>query len=162
MFADWRARTVSWIVNRYSRLKPDVTIGGPYDPYLLRWYVVPRNRFLNIYVHKFLRSDDDRAHHDHPWLWNFSWLLAGLYDELKMLLGGVEKRTRRVAGDWKLRIGPAPHRLELVNDQPCWTLFITGPRYRVWGFHCPKRWVPWQEFTAPNDPGEIGPGCDAQ
>lgn len=147
---------MSWIVDRYSRREPDVIIGGRADPYLLRWYIIPRNPICNVYVHKFLRSDDDRALHDHPWLFNLSILLEGQYDELTKWAF-----TRRSAGDWKLRIGPAPHRLELVENQSCWTLFITGPRYRNWGFYCPERWVPWQEFTSPNDPGEIGPGCDA-
>jgi len=151
-----------WIVDHYSKREPDVIIGGRDDPYLLRWYVIPRNPVCNIYVHMFLRSDDDWAHHDHPWVFNVSFLLFGLYDELRVRLGGVEQRTRRVAGDWKLRVGPAPHRLELVDNQPCWTLFITGPRYRNWGFHCPTRWIRWQDFTAADDPGKIGPGCDAE
>lgn len=43
----------------------DFTIGGHERPYLLRWFIIPRNRFFNIYLHKFLRSDDDRALLDH-------------------------------------------------------------------------------------------------
>lgn len=45
---------------------PDFYIGGNANPYLLRWWVIPRNRFFNVYLHKFLRDDDDRALHDHP------------------------------------------------------------------------------------------------
>ncbi len=41
--------------------KPDFIIGGPENPYLLRWYLIPQNRFFNVYLHKILRSDDDRA-----------------------------------------------------------------------------------------------------
>lgn len=42
-----------------------------------------------------------------------------------------------------------------------WTLFVTGPVMRQWGFHCPdKGWRHWKEFTAEGKPGEIGPGCD--
>jgi hypothetical protein len=41
---------------------PDQVIGGRERPYMLRWYLIPRNRFCNIYLHHFLRSDDDRAH----------------------------------------------------------------------------------------------------
>ena len=42
---------------------PHMVIGGAEDPYLLRWYLIPRNPFVNVYLHKFLRSDDDRALH---------------------------------------------------------------------------------------------------
>lgn len=39
------------------------------------------------------------------------------------------------------------------------TLFITGPRIREWGFHCPKGWVHWKKFCAVDQPGQIGSGC---
>jgi hypothetical protein len=59
---------------------PDFIIGGQANPYLLRWWIIPRNRFFNIYLHRFLRSDDDRALHDHSWC-NVSILLDGAYYE---------------------------------------------------------------------------------
>lgn len=40
-----------------------------------------------------------------------------------------------------------------------WTLFLTGPWLQEWGFKCGERFVPWQQFTKPNAPGEIGRGC---
>ncbi|MEC5213286.1 hypothetical protein RCH06_001832 [Polaromonas sp. CG_9.5] len=152
---------------RWARArKPDFVIGGHADPYLLRWWLIPRNPVFNIYVHQFLRSDDDRALHDHPWLFNMSYLLDGRYLEWLFFKrpddGSVVSWGRcavRQAGDIKLRFGSAPHRIELTNG-PCWTLFITGPRYRAWGFHCPKGWVHWQKFTARGDKGAIGRGCD--
>ena len=58
---------------------PDLVIGGWDDPYLLRWWLIPRNRWFNVYLHLFLRSDDDRALHDHPWF-NLSFLLEGAAD----------------------------------------------------------------------------------
>ena len=45
--------------------RPHFLISDQADPYLHRWYVIPRNRFLNLYLHKFLRDDEDRALHDH-------------------------------------------------------------------------------------------------
>jgi hypothetical protein len=41
---------------------PDYIIGGEADPYLRRWWVIPRNRFFNIYLHHFVRSDDELLH----------------------------------------------------------------------------------------------------
>jgi hypothetical protein len=136
---------------------PDFIIGGVDDPYLKRWWIIPRNRVFNIYLHQFLRSDEDRAHHDHPWT-NLSIVLRGEYTEHSIKAGGVIIRTVRKAGAIKLRRAVAAHRIELHAGE-CWTLFITGPVVRLWGFHCPAGWRRWQDFVAEN-PGEIGKGCD--
>lgn len=154
------------------RREPDVVIGGADDPYLRRWFVLPRNRFFNIYLHQFLRSDDDRALHDHPWI-NASLLLEGCYAEHTIKAGGVHVRTIREEGAFVLRGAKTAHRVELVDPDycsvieierralPCWTLFITGPRMRSWGFHCAKGWVHWRIFTNPEDGGRtIGKGCE--
>ena len=89
-------------------------------------------------------------------------LLRGCYLEHTIDAGGINRRTFRIAGDVVLRrSGRMAHRIELV-DGPCWTVFITGPRYREWGFHCPEQgWIQWQRFTADKDPGATGKGCDA-
>lgn len=60
--------------------QPHQVIGGLDDPYLRRWYVIPRNPWLNVYVHHFLSSDDDRALHDHPW-WFVSLMLRADHEE---------------------------------------------------------------------------------
>ena len=51
------------------------------------------------------------------------------------------------------------HRLELIKG-PCYTIFITAPAIRTWGFLCPnKGWVHWSEFTDASG-NQIGKGCD--
>lgn len=153
----WAERFIA----RVTRRAPDVLIGGAERPYLRRWFVIPRNKFFNIYLHEFLRSDDDRALHDHPWV-NLSWLLRGCYMEHTIEAGGIERRAIFIEGEMRLRwTGRIAHRIELI-DGPCWTLFVTGPRYRAWGFHCPKEgWIHWERFTAEDDRGAIGKGCNA-
>ena len=141
---------------RYEYLRPDrapdVVIGPVDDPYMLRWWLIPRNEVFNIYYHRVLHSDDDRALHDHPWP-SFSLLVSGILcertkDGLRVILPGqCVFRTPQMA-----------HRLELIGDEAAETLFITGPRVRDWGFHCPKGWVHWRDFVGAN-PGEIGRGC---
>lgn len=54
--------------------------GGPKREYLWRWHMIPRNRWFNIYLHKFAHGDDDRALHDHPWA-SASLILDGRYIE---------------------------------------------------------------------------------
>lgn len=153
-------RLAAWLIGRALQRDPDFVIGGAERPYLLRWWLIPRNRFFNVYLHSFRRSDDDRALHDHPWA-NCSILLQGSYTEHTIAAGGVHHRQVLEAGAVRVRwSGKFAHRVEL-HDGVCWTLFITGPRYRSWGFHCEKGWVPWRQFTAADDPGSIGPGCGA-
>ena len=117
---------------------PDRVIGGDY---LQRWYLLPRNHWCNVYLHKFGRSDDDRALHDHPW-YSVSLLLKG------ELLEHSFNRKRHIPWLWPVcRSAKFAHRLELVKG-PVWTLFITGPRIRKWGFYAPHGWCYWRHFLA--------------
>ena len=131
------------------------------DSYLLRWHIIPRNRFCNIYLHCFLGSDDDRALHDHPW-WSLSFLLKGELIEHTEDFGydGEVIKTSKVVRRFlpKIRYAKFAHRIELPGKE-AWTLFITGPKVRTWGFHCPKGWVPWRHFTDATG-NQIGRGCD--
>lgn len=134
--------------------KPDYVIGVAGDPYMRRWWVIPRNRFFNIYLHNIVRSDDPRALHDHPW-WNLSILLKGKY--LEHTPAGSYVRTR---GAMVLRKATAAHRIELIGDST-WSLFLTGPVIRKWGFICPQGWRYWKEFAKPTADGNmVGKGCD--
>lgn len=138
--------------------EPHFYIGGTERPYLLRWFLIPRNRWFNIYLHKFLRDDDDRALHCHPWLF-VSVILRGRYIEWT----DTGPWIRRV-GSIAFRRAVHRHRVELPKREdgtpvPCWTLVITGPRVREWGFWCEKGFVPWHEFVASDDHGNIGRGC---
>ncbi len=146
--------------------EPDVYIGGKKNPYLLRWFIIPRNPLFNIYLHKFLRDDDDRALHDHPWI-SLSYLLRGKLKEHVFLRKNSLSTycIRRERGEWVFRRPTHAHRIQLYRDAsgrplPAWTIFITGPRVRKWGFHCPQGWRLHSLFTASTDPTVIGPGCD--
>lgn len=161
---------------------PDKVVGENIDPYLLRWFII-KNRFFNIYLHKFMRSDIDRALHDHPWSWNVSIILRGSYIEhmpfdLKTFGKNGDMRTiKKLRRSWRpiFRIGTTPHRVELhkithriphrqlcfVYEQPVWTLFITGPDIREWGFYCPKGWRWQKDFLSEREGGShIGKGCE--
>lgn len=148
-----------WAESIRRRRPPDQVIGGEDRPYLLRWYAIPRNPIFNIYLHEFMRSDDDRALHDHPWF-NCSILLSGRYIEHTIAQGGVNRKVERRAGAVKLRSPWSAHRVELIDGQVCRTIFITGPRMRAWGFHCPQGWRHWRAFTAAHNSTVIGRGCE--
>src|SRR5699024_2961405 len=158
---------------------PDFTIGHPVAPYLRRWFIVRRGaRWLdmplaermhileadnpreddnqpNTYLHRFLRSDDDRALHDHPWPWA-TLILDGTYIEHLPAdpsdPAGPTRAFARHAGEIVIRRDASrPHRVELIDGQPVTTLFFTGGKCREWGFWCKQGWRHWREFTAPGD-----------
>lgn len=164
-------------------------VRGLAKPFLRRWFVIPKNKWCNIYLHEFIRDDEERALHDHPW-WNISLLLVNGYVEVtpgrreyesyrepnsptgigwrytgRML---PDQRKSYQAGDLKFRSATAAHRIELIRTrksghkrtkakrrrgQPSWSLFITGPVTRTWGFHCASGWQSSQEF-------HINGGCN--
>jgi hypothetical protein len=140
--------------------RPDRVIGGQDGtPYMLRWYLLRhpnaadvlqatgwRRRWLehrykhgaSLYLHCFLRSDDDRALHDHPWNWA-TLLLRGEYKEHRMedtpvemieLDGAVEMQTTHkpkhyddpvhvlrtyIAGSFRAGRADDAHRIELFK-----------------------------------------------
>lgn len=160
-------RIPNWLLRRLKRWaadamlrSPDFVIGGLDDPYLIRWWAIPRNRFFNIYLHEIRRSDDDRALHDHPWP-NCSILLSGGYVEHSIAAGGIHRQALRAAGSVTVRGPRRAHRLEVV---PCLgtavSLFVTGPVIRHWGFHCPRAgWRHWKDFTGGPNGETVGRGC---
>lgn len=56
-----------FVIRHALRRAPDFLVGGKENPYMKRWWLIPRNKWFNIYLHQFMRDDDDRALHDHPW-----------------------------------------------------------------------------------------------
>lgn len=141
------------------RIPPDESVPA----YMQRWWRVPRNWATNVYYHIVLRSDDDRALHDHPW-WSFSIVLDGGYFEHTIREGGVHNKEWFGPGRLRFRWhGKKAHRLELPQKQwiddpeggpgerPARTIFITGPVLRRWGFHHESGWVDayqWDAFCA--------------
>lgn len=147
--------------------EPDFIIGTKEQPYMLRWWVIPRNRWFNVYLHKIVKDDDDRALHDHPWR-TFSVYFRGrvreTFQEVEerngVLFYPVNPEVRELsAPNFVYRSQHFRHRLELIDGKPCWTLFFTGPKLREWGFWCPKGFVIWKDFVDPTEVGNVGRGC---
>lgn len=121
-----------WMVGR----APSLRVRG----YLMRWTLFPRNRWCNIYLHRF-RDSDDPVPHDHEYS-NVSIILAGRY--LEHWHDGQSALRR--PGSIVVRDGRVLHWLEVV-DKPVWTLFFHGPRVRTWGFMDPRRgWMPHNQY----------------
>jgi hypothetical protein len=136
-------------------LPPNFIVGNPDDPYLLRWFLIKQEEHgkPRAYIHKFIKSDWDRALHDHASK-SVSLLFEGEYLE----------HTPKGVTHWKapaiiFRDAETPHRIELIDNKPAYTLFFFGDKERDWGFHCPKSWVHWEDFVDKNDFGNVGKGC---
>lgn len=150
-------------------------------PFLLRWFVSGRKAHSgegwgNRYLHQFIRDDEDRALHDHPW-WSLGLILGGQYIEHTIDAGGIHKQQMLRAGDMKLRSPSYAHRVALTSQFvatdgtpilgrcperapntpawvesdptrcPSWSLFVTGPVRRKWGFHCRDAWKGHKDFS---------------
>jgi hypothetical protein len=165
-------RIIDRLIAKFTRRPPDFQIGGAENPYCNRWWVIPRNRWFNIYLHEFVRDDEDRALHDHPWP-NCSIPLRNGYIEVLFaatprqgLLPREFRRTRR-PGSITFRRATTAHRVELLRASdgsgitlPAWSLFVTGPVIRDWGFWCSWGWRHWRDFTAGANGEMVGKGCD--
>lgn len=100
-------------------------LGRPECPYLQRW--VLNFKVFSVRLHHWYSSDDHRAFHDHPW-WFCTLVLRGGYTD-------VSPVGREVMRPGTLRCREATHRHTVeVNPGGCWTLILTGPVSRVWGF----------------------------
>jgi hypothetical protein len=101
------------------------SIGLPECPYLRRW--VADFGLFSIRLHRWQSSDDARHFHDHPW-WFLTLVLRGRYVD-------VSPDGRDQLRPGSIRYRPALHKHTVEVQQPgTWTLLITGPTERRWGF----------------------------
>lgn len=122
-------------------------------PSMQRWHII-RTPWLRLYLHKHV-GDDRTVLHDHSWH-SLSLCLKGSYWEV-FRRGLMQKRKR-----WSLvyRRPETPHRIVLTIGadglpKPAWTLFLTGPKVREWGFHFRSGWLPWHQAVEPDNPGKM-------
>ncbi|MBL8605225.1 MAG: hypothetical protein JNK72_25060 [Myxococcales bacterium] len=87
-------------------------------------------------LHHFLRGDEDRELHNHPWF-GVSLVLAGGYDEERRVWtpeGQTVRLFHRRPGRFNVIWPHTFHRVVLPEGQSAWTIFITGPVAQSWGF----------------------------
>lgn len=100
-------------------------LGLPSCPYVIRWrFETP---WFSVRLHHWLASDDDRAFHDHPWSFT-TFVLKGEYVDDSP--AGPELLKAPC-----VRRRPAEHRHTVYPGfDGCWTVIVTGPKVRTWGF----------------------------
>lgn len=124
---------------------PAKTIGNPANPdgpLLVRYFLRGESGgdAPKVFIHHLLRSDEDRAFHDHPWDFT-TFLLTGRYIEHT-----PHGDTYYAAPAVLQRKAEHKHWLELP-DGPMWTMLLVGHRRREWGFWASDMpWTHWQQF----------------
>jgi hypothetical protein len=108
-------------------------LGKPECPYMRRW--VFNFWLFAIRIHHWIRSDDKRHFHNHPW-WFWTFVLKGAYVDVSYDPKHPEiKETAEamLAGNFAFRKASHLHYV-LVPEGGCWTLLLTGPQTQNWGF----------------------------
>lgn len=115
-----------------------------HEVYLVRWYVL-RTKWLGCFIHKFVRSDEDSALHDHPWPFLVIPLWRG-YHEVN------DRGTSNVLPLLGTRLRPAEyrHRVALRDGKPSWSLFFRFRKTREWGFWPKAGFIKWNEWWKTN------------
>jgi hypothetical protein len=134
------SRRVLDYMSRYPPTRTVEDLAGM--PYLNRWELRGNHPIFDIYLHQFLKSDDNRALHDHPSM-SIAIILSGQYTE--RFPENRHKIRRR--GDIILRRATTAHRIEIDEGQPGpITVFVRGPKFREWRFHCTNGWRHHHDF----------------
>lgn len=131
------------------------------DPYLykyLLWRSDPGRDSWRVHLHRFVRHDIDKDPHDHPWTWAVALILAGGYveetpDVWEHDEGQQYAHRRRGPGSLRYFRGDFVHRIDSLLDGDSWTLFVSGPVTRKWGFYDREhlRFTYWREYLGVTD-----------
>jgi hypothetical protein len=132
----WSGRA-NWL-GRWPRAKVIADACAPeLGPLMVRYFLI-RTPWFNLYLHRFLRSDNDRHFHDHPWDFVTVLLSGGYWENTP---GGRFWRRRfsilRRPAEWQ-------HWVEIV--EPVWTLIAVSRKRREWGFHTERGWLDWKTY----------------
>ena len=105
--------------------------------YVRRW--VMETRWFSVRLHHWMHSDDSRAMHDHTW-WFITFVIKGSYVDV------IPPVTEWMGVGHRIAWRPALHRHTVqVSPGGCWTLLLTGPKIRPFGF-----WVNGEKFLRSN------------
>jgi len=122
---------------RWSATLPCRRIDVEGKRYLERYYL-GQVGIWTFYLHRFVKEEDERSVHDHPWSWAFALILCGGYQE---------ERVKHVDPERGWSSGYRnmfPGRLNIIRpyhfhrikapQEDTWTLFGHTAKMKEWGF----------------------------
>ena len=158
----------TWFIDRLiarAMRTPYIHLEG----YLNRYWLRPYNRTgIAARIHQFVSSDVSRDLHNHPWPYVSVILRGGYWEETlcddasrrlpgsDLVMHGKQLHQRKWYGPGSVLVRGADHFHRVLLDldeggleQPCWTLFLTGPKRddatddsSCWGFMVDGAFVP--------------------
>lgn len=158
-----------WLLDRQrrkpfnGRLIRGCDAQGDGDEVYMERYFLFKSRLLSVYLHHFLRSDTDRALHDHPWDFLTIILSGGYWEHTPHPSNPWPVTRRRWHGPGSILFRRATHRhyVELPKvgswasfapilrpEIPAITLCVVGVKWREWGFILPEGWTAFREAFA--------------
>ena len=123
-----------------NRLPHRIIVNCEREPYLHRWYLI-RTARIGVFIHKFIRSDEDRALHDHPWNFLALPIWRGYFEHSQF----GRRRIWPLLG-MRFRKAEYRHRVELIQNRPAWSLFIRFRERRTWGFWLASGFQAWNDW----------------
>lgn len=119
--------------------EPDFELVG----YLHRWYLKPRDKKGNIYLHHIIQPDVPVLH-DHPWDFQ-STILHGGYDEV--FHNNIFMHGKMYHGQGTAFVRSMTDQHYISDVQPdTWSLVLTGPVERNWGFWIDGEFIPHEDY----------------
>lgn len=144
-------KALMYLCEKTGRVVNITGTGADTDIYMIR-YIIARNSYFSIYIHRFLRSDRDDLH-DHPWdFWTY--MVEGQYwEKLDRTKGYSHNFRSKYTHRFVFRKAEMLHRVELDkhysyeerNKAPL-TFFVAGRKRRNWGFVKDGVWIPWKKY----------------
>ena len=128
------ARLCNWLFSRRVIVSED---------YMIRWHLIPQNRWCNVMLHRFNGADPGRDLHDHPWDF-VTIMLRGHYWES---VPAAHYNDVLLPFSIRYRKAEYTHAVTTVY-RPTWTLVMTGRYRRQWGFHTEAGWVPHHRYQS--------------
>lgn len=109
-----------------------------------------------VRIHCIVASDDSRAFHDHPWPFAAIGLAGSYVEETPFIGNDGTVPLPGQATNWRRRFRAPFINIKRATDLhvltvdpgPVWTLFLTRPKQRSWGFGGPFGWLGWRTFDA--------------
>jgi len=174
LFAKLLARPAiaNWLIARAQRTPyQHIMSADGSDMYMGRWWLFnPYSRETHkakfwwfpwsIRIHHIMRPDADRDLHSHPWNARTIIMRGGYTEERPAIRQGTKSIlsvTRRVRiirrpGDTATLTFGEYHRIDYVQPEGAFTLFITSKWRGDWGFMVSGRNVPWRTYTGETKP----------
>ena len=143
------------ILNLLDKIPNKTIVNCDRQPYLRRWYLF-RTKPFAIFLHRFFRSDEDRALHDHPWPFITFILWRGYIEHTQTCKENHCERPSHKSAKrkWPMMVCYRPaewrHRVELVKGKPAWTIVFRFRERRMWGFWERTGFLPWNKWWQNN------------